>query len=122
MLIANINLSLNCTKPLLLQLKNYFPSITKVKCTRVQSFEEMTTYFDPVELEEIRKVDEEDQQGGRDPDIPFQHRHFSRCHARSVSLSRLSYPDRYTLRFLTPLACAREINGSVQSKNDGEKR
>lgn len=87
----------------------------------MQSFEKITTHSDPVEFEEIRKVDEEDQHGGRNPDVPFQHRLFSRCHARTVSLFRLLYPDRYTLQFLAPLACARKINGSVQSKNDDEK-
>lgn len=83
-------------------------------------FEKIATHFDPVELEEIRKIDE-DQQGGRNSDIPFQHCPFSRYHACTVSLFRLPYPDRYSSQFLIPFACAREINGSAQNKTMARK-
>jgi len=87
----------------------------------VQLFEKIATHFDPVELEEIRKVDEEDQQGGRNSDIPFQHCPFSRYHACTVSLFRLPYPDRYRLTILDSVRMCTGDKRERAKQNDGEK-
>lgn len=83
---------------------------------RVQSFEKITTHSDPVEFEEIRKVDEENQQGGRNPDVPFQHRLFSRCHDRTMSFFRLLYPQVHLAILASARVCTEDKRERAKQK------